>query len=299
LNFSSIITPFSSNKKKDFEKNSQEKALFEKELSSLKLELELSKEEILKKSSKILEKSSEIELLHQKTSETWKKLEEFELIQKKNELLMDYLKEKELKLLSLQSRVSELQNELFSAENYRTILHCQIQELKGNLRIFCRIKPLNDLNSSIITLPELKNYHLLELKNPNSSKSSYYFDRIFDFSSNQKDIFQEIAPFVQSSIDGEQVSILAYGQTGSGKTFTLEGPGLYEDEDIQGEMRGIMPRAVEFIFQEKKRMEIGGRYMKFLLSILEIYNENLADLLNSGNFHRFFYLFIDKFLENQ
>ncbi len=34
---------------------------------------------------------------------------------------------------------------------------------------------------------------------------------------------------------------MAYGQTGTGKTYTMEG-------DLEGELRGIIPRTVEDIF---------------------------------------------------
>ena len=42
--------------------------------------------------------------------------------------------------------------------------------------------------------------------------------------------------FVQSALDGYNVSLLAYGQTGAGKTHTMLG--------AEGEDRGIIPRSV-------------------------------------------------------
>ena len=221
----------------------------------------------------------------QKLTDFNEKIDSCEVINKKNELLMEYLKEKEFRLRSCEDKIKDLQSELTTSESYRAILHSQIQELKGNLRIFCRVKPLNDPMNSIILVPDMKNPHILELKNPNNIKSSYYFDHIFDSSSLQQEVFKEILPFVQSAIDGEQVSILAYGQTGSGKTFTLEGDGNYEgEESLNGDLRGIMPRSVEFIFNEKKRLDSIGKNLKFIFSIVEIYNENLTDLLNSGKY---------------
>lgn len=211
------------------------------------------------------------------------KINDYELVSKKNEVYLEYLKDKEHKILSLESKLGKLQRELLASEKHRALLHSQIQELKGNLRIFCRLKP-TDPSTQIVSVGECSNSTVLELKNPNNSKTSYYFDHVFDTNSNQKQIFDEILPFIQSAIDGEQVSILAYGQTGSGKTFTLEGNGLYDGEEGFNErLKGIMPRAVEFIFNEKKRLEILGKTMRFLLSIIEIYNENLTDLLCPEN----------------
>ena len=53
---------------------------------------------------------------------------------------------------------------------------------------------------------------------------NYFMDGVFAPHSSQSDIFEEIKPFVQSSIDGDNVCIFAYGQTSSGKTHTMEGP---------------------------------------------------------------------------
>lgn len=73
-----------------------------------------------------------------------------------------------------------------------------------------------------------------------------------------------------SSLDGFNVCIMAYGQTGSGKTYTMIG----EDDNP-----GLYFTAVDELFErinERKRLidyEIG-------VSIVEIYNETLRDLLS-------------------
>ena len=91
-------------------------------------------------------------------------------------------------------------------------------------------------------------------------------------------MFEEIQPFIQSAIDGDHVCILAYGQTGSGKTYTMEGPNLSTSREVK-ETSGILPRAVDFIFKERKRLRLQGIQIELQLACLEIYNENLTDLL--------------------
>jgi hypothetical protein len=93
--------------------------------------------------------------------------------------------------------------------------------------------------------------HTLELTNPKSgySKHIYNYDNVFTPDQSQKDLFNEIKPFVQTALDGMNVCIFAYGQTGSGKTYTMEGPCIEEMNggfiDINSkpvEKAGILPR---------------------------------------------------------
>jgi kinesin family protein C1 len=65
-------------------------------------------------------------------------------------------------------------------------------------------------------------------------------------------------------------------QTGSGKTHTMQGSG-------NGAMRGIIPRAVEQILSQAKVMQDQRWQFTVSASFLEIYNENLRDLLVNLN----------------
>lgn len=66
---------------------------------------------------------------------------------------------------------------------------------------------------------------------------------------------------------------MAYGQTSSGKTHTLLGD--------EGELRGILPRFVEDLFEESNRQKLIEMDVK--CSFFEIYNEVVFDLLDNGN----------------
>ena len=70
-------------------------------------------------------------------------------------------------------------------------------------------------------------------------------------------------------LQGYNASIVAYGQTGTGKTFTMEGG------ERAGPARGIIPRAIEDVFEDIQRDGHGARGCKFLVraSYLQIYNE--------------------------
>ena len=68
-------------------------------------------------------------------------------------------------------------------------------------------------------------------------------------------------------------TIFAYGQTGTGKTFTMEGVRSIPEK------KGIIPNSFAHIFGEISK--VGGD-VKFLVrvSYLEIYNEDICDLLS-------------------
>ena len=101
----------------------------------------------------------------------------------------------------------------------------------------------------------------------------FTFDSVYDWNSEQGAIFAETAyPVCENVIQGYNGTIFAYGQTGTGKTFTITG---VPDDD---ENKGIMPRAFDNIMQQ-----IGSDTKKQFLarvSYLEIYNEEIRDLLN-------------------
>merc|ERR1719436_943724 len=111
-----------------------------------------------------------------------------------------------------------------------------------------------------------------------NSKFDFEFDRVFGPSSSQDDVYGEISQLVQSALDGYNVCVFAYGQTGSGKTYTMEGgPGIEED-DTQG---GVIPRTIRQIFDIKKKLVEKSWTYKLTASFLEIYNEEIRDLLNN------------------
>nr|CAH7713090.1 unnamed protein product [Callosobruchus chinensis] len=107
---------------------------------------------------------------------------------------------------------------------------------------------------------------------PIDNKADFCFDKVFSQRTNQEELFKEIAPYVQSAVDGYDVCVFAYGQTGSGKTYTMLG------EDCGNE--GVIPRTVELIFRTIDALKKTDWEYEVHASVLEIYNENLRDLLS-------------------
>lgn len=117
------------------------------------------------------------------------------------------------------------------------------------------------------------------LVGPNNSRSQYdfRFDGLFGMAARQEDVFERVAgPAVANALAGYNATIFAYGQTGSGKTFTITGgPQRYED-------RGIIPRALQRIFQQCDASRKAGGQATVWISYLEVYNEVGYDLLEDS-----------------
>nr|XP_020474184.1 kinesin-like protein KIFC1 [Monopterus albus] len=192
------------------------------------------------------------------------------------------LREKEEQICSLQATVVQQKDELHAGEMERRQLHNTIQELKGNIRVFCRVRPLADGGlSKHIQLPpaDNKSITLAKMEESHTGKTdiqktcySFSFDRVFGPQASQQEVFDEISLLVQSALDGYNVCCFAYGQTGSGKTYTMEG-------EEHGESRGVIPRAVQQVFKTAHKLEAQGWEFTFTASFVEIYNETLRDLL--------------------
>ncbi|XP_036278463.1 kinesin-like protein KIFC2 [Pipistrellus kuhlii] len=141
----------------------------------------------------------------------------------------------------------------------------RLLELKGNIRVLCRLRP--GTPSSLVSSEP----------GPGGTVTTCYrghqrrfrLDWVFPPEASQEEVFQELEPAVLSCLRGYSVCIFTYGQTGTGKTYSMEGP----PEDP-----GIAPRALQSLFRE---MRAGG-HPRVTLSMVEIYNEAVRDLLAPG-----------------
>jgi len=160
----------------------------------------------------------------------------------------------------------------------RRQLHNLVLELKGNIRVFCRVRPMIDIEDEVEptggkTITFQEDTKLVVYNDHDARRKIFEFDRIFYPSSQQRDVFEEACPLATSVLDGFNVCIFAYGQTGSGKTYTMTG--IPKDP-------GLNIRILRELFdlRNKKRKEVA---IDISISVLEIYNEALRDLLGSKN----------------
>jgi len=182
---------------------------------------------------------------------------------------------KEGNMAEQQMTIQMMHQKLMEAENARRALHNTVQELKGNIRVFCRVRP--GAQEAAPALDIAADGTKLCLTH---SKDSYNFgfDKVFDPSSAQASVFEEVDGLVQSALDGYKVCIFAYGQTGSGKTFTMQGT-------PDPESWGLIPRSLSKILSASRKMAADGWVWSLEASFLEVYNETLRDLLNNNDGH--------------
>ena len=85
-------------------------------------------------------------------------------------------------------------------------------------------------------------------------------------------MYEEVSCLVTSVMDGYNVCVMAYGQTGSGKTYTMEGPP--EDPGVNSRILAEL-----FISAQQRKDQ---HALSVRASVLEIYNEQIVDLLSDA-----------------
>ncbi|KAL2088576.1 hypothetical protein ACEWY4_015475 [Coilia grayii] len=160
--------------------------------------------------------------------------------------------------------------------NLRKKCHNELVRLKGNIRVFCRVRPVSQSEMDTMDAKNMVTFDsdddsLLYLSNK-GKPMTFELDKVFPPQATQEEVFQEVQALVTSCIDGFNVCIFAYGQTGSGKTYTMEG--VPEDP-------GINQRALRLLFAEVSDKKPDWDY-NISVSMVEIYNETLRSLLGEN-----------------
>lgn len=193
------------------------------------------------------------------------------------------------KVKKLERELAEAERKVVEGEALRKRLHNTIQELKGNIRVFARVRPPAAGEAAeaapgapVLGFPSAGELagRGLELRQPaagskggDAQAHSFAFDKVFAPQASQAEVFEEISQLVQSALDGYKVCIFAYGQTGSGKTHTMMG---------SPEEPGMIPRAMDQVFATARELAAQGWRYQMKAAMLEVYNEELRDLLGKG-----------------
>ncbi|EDL09012.1 kinesin family member 9 [Mus musculus] len=152
---------------------------------------------------------------------------------------------------------------------------------RKKVQAFVRVRPTDDFAHEMIKYGEDNKSIDIHLKkdtrrgvvNNQQTDWSFKLDGVLHNAS-QDLVYETVAKdAVSQALDGYNGTIMCYGQTGAGKTYTMTGA----TENYKH--RGILPRALQQVFrmiEERPTHAITVR-----VSYLEIYNENLFDLLST------------------
>lgn len=155
-----------------------------------------------------------------------------------------------------------------------------------NIGVMVRVRPLlareKSHSASLIEMPDTEfDKGKVILKSNDKPDKEFIFDEaIWSFDESDKHYMDNTSFYKKSGpelidhfFQGYNVCLLAYGQTGSGKTFTMMG-------DEQGD--GFIPMLVEDILNYKTRLVSDKINCELKFSYMEVYNENVRDLLYEG-----------------
>ncbi|KAG6966659.1 hypothetical protein JG687_00004716 [Phytophthora cactorum] len=152
---------------------------------------------------------------------------------------------------NFRSQIDNLQEEKVSLESEVQTLRTRASTVRdGDVEELCKVKREADILRRRLT----------ELTNQGAQSIAQKDDMILELEEKVK--------------QGDKMRRAMHNtiQTGSGKTHTMQGSG-------NGQMRGIIPRAIEMILQECETLKDQGWNYITKVSFLEIYNETLKDLL--------------------
>jgi len=172
-------------------------------------------------------------------------------------------------------RIKVMEDKYTAAMEQRKMLHNQVLDLKGNIRVFVRVRPINEREKGIepageATIGFTEDTKLGIYDGQHARRKWFEFDQVFAPNCTQVQVFEEAAPLATSALDGYNVCVFAYGQTGSGKTHTMTG--IPKDP-------GLNTRVLTELF--RIREERSATYdLVMSIAITEIYNETIRDLLS-------------------
>ncbi|XP_029927094.1 kinesin-like protein KIF11 isoform X2 [Myripristis murdjan] len=161
------------------------------------------------------------------------------------------------------------------------------REEKGrNIQVVVRCRPFNTVErkTSYGVIDCDQNRKEVTVKtggvNDKASRKTYTFDMVFGPAAKQIDVYRSVVcSILDEVIMGYNCTVFAYGQTGTGKTFTMEGERSPDGQFTWEEdpLAGIIPRTLHQIFE---KLSENGTEFSIKVSLLEIYNEELFDLLS-------------------
>ncbi|OMO82036.1 hypothetical protein COLO4_23295 [Corchorus olitorius] len=158
-------------------------------------------------------------------------------------------------------------------------LYNQVQDLKGSIRVYCRVRPFLSGQSNYLSTVDNIEEGNITINTPSKygkGRKSFNFNKVFGPSATQAEVFSDMQPLIRSVLDGYNVCIFAYGQTGSGKTYTMSGP-----KDLTEKSQGVNYRALEIRNSSQTGLNVPDANLVPVSSTPDV-----IDLMNLGQKNR-------------
>ncbi|KAA0188943.1 Kinesin protein [Fasciolopsis buskii] len=192
---------------------------------------------------------------------------------------METLRDKRMMEMESDVHIRSLRDENATLyERYQTELalrrkfNSQVQDLKGKVRVFCRVRAAlpSEISKKIPIVVQNSDPYTVMIRTENGPKY-FPFDRVYDDKSTHEQIMEEFGGLIQAAIDGYNVCILVYGSTDSGKILTLQG----DPRDP-----GLAPRSLTEIFDRLDEPHFQKSFnTDVTISMYELRNDTIIDLL--------------------
>ena len=146
---------------------------------------------------------------------------------------------------------------------------------KSTMLVSVRIRPLNkkELQYSSLKTLQIENDKIKIISSQKQKEIEFEFDFIFSEEITQKEIYEYTTEkLINKVMEGFNATVFAFGATGSGKTYTMVG---------NNQESGIMIRSINDLFLKLNNEK--NKDYSVHISYIEVYNEQLKDLLNFNN----------------
>jgi kinesin family protein 18/19 len=185
------------------------------------------------------------------------------------------------KLEEMAQEVAQMEEDGVAGEHMKAMWAGQ-----SNVLVAVRVRPLlkhDKIKKNCVRVMDAKVVCIMDpahdkqdvLRANRSREKNYAFDYVFEAGSSQESVYHHTSKFlIQGVLDGYNATVFAYGNTGAGKTYTMIGSKAEP---------GIMVRVMDDLFKHSKiNGESHGVNFRMNVSFIEVYNENIRDLLSDS-----------------
>ncbi|XP_012496664.1 PREDICTED: kinesin-like protein KIF12 isoform X3 [Propithecus coquereli] len=154
------------------------------------------------------------------------------------------------------------------------------------IQVVLRVRPMSaaELRRGEQSVLHCSGSRTLQVSPPGGGPEvAFRFGAVLDGARTQEDVFRAcgVRRLGELALRGFSCTVFTFGQTGSGKTYTLTGPPPQgEGAPVPPGLAGIMQRTFAWLFDRVQHL---GAPVTLRASYLEIYNEQVRDLLSLGS----------------